>query len=267
MLAAIGSPRSIAAAARSTWRISARRGVRRPSAGMVLGGVVVAAASAHPGQQRAAAGGRQPAGQLGGERRSPSDRRSDASSSSARASSSGPAAARTMRCLDGGQRFAGLPAGSPDPGPVQQRQELEDGPPLFRYRQRLLGELFRGVEVPPFQALCRRARAGCPRRKSAGRTQPPGIRMSGPGGISGLGQAAGLQPGQRPRTGHQHQPGRFSELGRGQNPPLPHVPPPRSPPGTGRHAGGSAGRRRSIRPAAASAPGWPARQGLHARPR
>ena len=41
--------------------------------------------------------------------------------------------------------------------------------------------------------------------------------MSGSGGIGGLGQAAGLEPGQRPRTGYQYQPGRFGELGNGKS--------------------------------------------------
>jgi ATP/maltotriose-dependent transcriptional regulator MalT len=36
-------------------------------------------------------------------------------------------------------------------------------------------------------------------------TQPPRLRLGGPGGIGGLGQAAVLQPRHRPRPRHQHQ--------------------------------------------------------------
>ena len=156
--------------------------------------------------------------------------------------------ARTRRAASTrGQRLADLPAGGPDPGPVEQRQELEDGPPPLRYRQRLLGEPLGGVEVPPLQREAGQHAQVIHGEEMLVESQPPGLRIGGPGGVGGLGQAAGLEPGQRPRTGHQHQPGRFGELGHRQ--------------GRGglalnrlevfqardRRAAGSAGRRRSTR--------------------
>jgi hypothetical protein len=49
------------------------------------------------------------------------------------------------RRFDGGQGIAGLPASSPDLGPVEQGEIFEGGPSTLRNRQRLLGAAFCGV--------------------------------------------------------------------------------------------------------------------------
>ena len=98
---------------------------RRPQ--VFLRGVVVAGGERDPGQQQAAAGGGQPAGQLGrgaqvAERQAQQRLQLIGPRQQHRP---GPGQDRARR-LDGGQRVADLPAGGPDPGPVQQRQELEE---------------------------------------------------------------------------------------------------------------------------------------------
>ncbi len=169
------------------------------------------------------------------------------------------------RCLDTvASASRTLPARRPDPGPGQQCQELEAGPPPFGYRQHLLGELLGGVEVPaaPAPRLGQRAQAD-PRRKNDGQTPSrwASAGAAGPGGISGFGQAVGLRAMPGPAHRGQVPAGPVRRARESQEPPPPHVrPPSRSLPGTGRHAGGSTGCRRcSARPVAASA-SWMARR-------
>ena len=179
--------------------------------------MVIARGERDPGQQQAAAGGGQPAGQLNGgaqvaERQAQQRLQLIGPRQQHRP---GPGQDQPRR-LDRGQRIADLPAGGPDPGPVEQRQELEGGPPPLRYRERLLGELLGGVEVAPLQREAGQRAQVIHGEKMLAESQPPRIRISGSGGIGGLSQVAGLEPCQRLRTGHQHQLDRFGELGHRQ---------------------------------------------------
>ena len=121
-----------------------------------------------------------------------------------------------MRRFDRRQRIADLPAGGPDLRPFEQRQELKDGPPPLRYRQRLLDELLGGVEVAPLEREPGQRAQVLDGEKVLAESPPPRLRISGCGGIGGLRQAAGLEPGQRPRTAHMHQLDWFGDRGHRQ---------------------------------------------------
>ena len=198
MLAAAGSPRSMAAAASSIWRTSAARGVRSPSAAgcrCSCAVLVITGGQCDPGQQQVAAGGGQPAGQLGrgaqvAERQAQQRLLLIGLGQQRRA---GPGQDQPRR-LDRGQRLADLPAGGPDPGPVQQRQELEEGPSPLRYRQRSLGQLLRGIEVPPLQRQAGQHAQVIHGEEMPVESQPPGVGFGGRGRLRGIGQVAGLEP-------------------------------------------------------------------------
>ena len=173
-------------------------------------GAVVAAGKGDPGQQQAAAGGVQPSRQFSGaaqvaERQAqqrlqliglPQHRRL------------GPGQDRPRR-LDGCQRLSDMPPGGPDPGPVEQREELKQGPPPLGDREHPFGEVFRGVEVAALQRAAGQDPQAIHGEKVLAEAQPPGLLLSGGGRLGGLRQVAGFEPGQRPRAGHHHQPGRF----------------------------------------------------------
>ena len=179
--------------------------------------VVIAGGERDPGQQQTAAGGGEPAGQLCGgaqvAERQAQQRLKLIGARQQRGAGLGHDQARGLR---GRQRVADLPAGRPDPGPVEQREELEEGPPPLGDRQRSLSELLGGVEVSLLQRQAGQRAQVVHGEEMLVESEPPGVRLGGPGGVGGVGEVAGLKRRQRPRTGHEHQPGRLAERGHRQ---------------------------------------------------
>jgi len=187
MLAAAGSPRSIAAAASRSWR--ARRQVTQGRCPQVLlDAMGIAGRQRDPGQQQAAARGGQMAGQFRGRARIAQREAQQrllliGLAEQRRTGSRG----QDPACgPDGGQRVAGLSAGRPDPRPVQQRQEFEERSALLGYRQHLLGEVLRGVEVAAFQREAGQRAQMVDGEEMLAESQPPRTGIGGPGRVGGL---------------------------------------------------------------------------------
>ena len=73
--------------------------------------------------------------------------------------------------------------------------------------------MLRGVEVAAFQREAGQRAQMVDGEEMLAESQPPRIGIGGPGRIGGLSQAAGLEPGQRPRTRHHHELDRFGDVG------------------------------------------------------
>ena len=73
-----------------------------------------------------------------------------------------------------------------------------------------------GVEVAALQRQAGQRTQVVHGEEMLAESQPPGLGFGGPGGVGGLGQVPGLQPGQRLRAGYQHLLDRLGELGRRQ---------------------------------------------------
>ena len=215
---AAGSPRSIAAAASSIWRTSAWRGVRSPRAAArrcCWHGHGHHRPRAQPGPAAARGARRADGGQLRGGARIAKRQAQQ------RLLLVGPGEQRRTGCRgqdlacgpDGRQRVADLPAGRPDLRPVEQRQEFEERPALLGYREHSFGETLRGVEVAAFQREAGQRAQMVDGEEVLAESQPLRIGVSGPGHIGRLGQVSGLEPGQRARTRHHHEPDRFGYVG------------------------------------------------------
>ena len=171
MPAAFGSPRSIAAAASeylAYQRGSRRQIAQRRRVQVFHGGVVITGGERDLGQQQAAPGGGKPVGQFGG-RAQVAERQAEQCLQLVRSCQQHgfrPGQDEARR-VDRGQRLGDLPAGRPDPGPVEQGEELKDGPESFRYRQRTLGKLLRPCRDPAAPARCPPERAGSSRQRDA----------------------------------------------------------------------------------------------------
>ena len=179
---------------------------------MLLRGVVIAGRQGDPGQHQFTADAGKPAGQL---RRGAQVAERQAHK---RLQLIGPGQQRRAclgqgqaRRVDTGQRLAELPAGGPDPGLVQQREELNERPPRRRQVQHLLGKVLGGVEVTPLQREAGQRAQVIHGEEMLAESQPLGGGIGGSGSIGRLAQAAGLQPYQRDGTRYQHQLDRFGE--------------------------------------------------------
>jgi len=81
-------------------------------------------------------------------------------------------------------------------GPVEQGQEFEDGALALRYGNGLFGEVLGGVEVAAFQGKAGQGAQVVHSEEVLIESQPPGVVCGGVGSGAGVGEVAGLEPGQ-----------------------------------------------------------------------